>query len=94
MGSESLWLVSGQVCLGFVGMKLSDGLMMSAGGMRVQCLQGWIWLLSWFCWKLDLVFSNTKLMQCNIEKKIKVKDRPPKNQYIGFARNLYQAEKT
>ena len=88
MGSECSWLVSGQVCLGFVGMKLSDRLMMGAGGMRVQCLQGWIWLLSWFCWKLDLVYSNTKWMPCNIEKKIKVKDRPPKNQNLGFARNL------
>lgn len=35
MGPECSWLVSGQVCLGFVGMKLSDGLMMGAGRMRV-----------------------------------------------------------
>ena len=45
MGPECSWLVSGQVCLGFVGMKLSDGLMMGAGRMRV-CLgfaRNWIW---------------------------------------------------
>lgn len=35
MGLECSWLVSGQVCLGFVGVKLSDGLMMGAGRMRV-----------------------------------------------------------